>query len=54
MSGVDTVDYHGYVKCGATGIITGIGNVIPKEILHFVSGGQNFQRLASSRARWRA
>lgn len=37
MAGVDTGVYHGYVKCGATGTITGIGNVIPKEILHFVA-----------------
>ncbi|MFN3276417.1 MAG: dihydrodipicolinate synthase family protein [Paracoccus sp. (in: a-proteobacteria)] len=36
MAGVDTGVYHGYVKCGATGAITGIGNVIPREILHFV------------------
>lgn len=36
MAGVDTGVYHGYVKCGATGTITGIGNVIPREILHFV------------------
>ncbi|MFT4015241.1 MAG: dihydrodipicolinate synthase family protein [Paracoccus sp. (in: a-proteobacteria)] len=37
MAGVDTGVYHGYVKCGATGTITGIGNVIPREILHFVA-----------------
>ncbi|WP_304617869.1 dihydrodipicolinate synthase family protein [Paracoccus sp. (in: a-proteobacteria)] len=37
MAGVDTGVYHGYVKCGASGTITGIGNVIPNEILHFVS-----------------
>ena len=37
MAGVDTGVYHGYVKAGATGTITGIGNVIPKEILHFVA-----------------
>lgn len=37
MAGVDTGVYHGYVKCGATGTITGIGNCIPKEILHFVA-----------------
>lgn len=37
MAGVDTGVYHGYVKCGAVGTITGIGNVIPKEILHFVA-----------------
>ena len=37
MAGVDTGGYPGYVKCGATGTITGIGNVIPREILHFVA-----------------
>lgn len=37
MAGVDTGVYHGYVKCGAVGTITGIGNIIPKEILHFVA-----------------
>jgi 1-pyrroline-4-hydroxy-2-carboxylate deaminase len=37
MAGVDTGVYHGYVRCGAVGTITGIGNVIPKEILHFVN-----------------
>ncbi|MFN3723164.1 MAG: dihydrodipicolinate synthase family protein [Paracoccaceae bacterium] len=37
MAGVDTGVYHGYVKCGASGTITGIGNVIPREILHFVA-----------------
>lgn len=37
MAGVDTGVYHGYVKCGASGTITGIGNAIPKEILHFVA-----------------
>jgi len=37
MAGVDTGVYHGYVKTGAFGTITGIGNVIPKEILHMVA-----------------
>jgi 4-hydroxy-tetrahydrodipicolinate synthase len=37
MAGVDTGVYHGYVRCGAAGTITGIGNVLPKEILHFVA-----------------
>ena len=37
MAGVDTGVFHGYVKAGATGTTTGIGNVIPKEILHFVA-----------------
>ncbi|GGE88274.1 dihydrodipicolinate synthase family protein [Stappia taiwanensis] len=37
MIGVDTTVYHGFVNCGATGAITGIGNVIPKEVLHLVA-----------------
>ena len=34
MIGVDTAVVHGYVNCGATGAITGIGNVLPEEVLH--------------------
>lgn len=34
MVGVDTEVFHGYVNCGAKGAITGIGNVLPKEVLH--------------------
>ena len=37
LVGVDTQVYHGYVNCGAVGAITGIGNVLPKEVLHLVS-----------------
>lgn len=37
MVGVDTNVYHGFVNCGATGSITGIGNVLPREILHLVA-----------------
>lgn len=37
MVGVDTGVYHGYVHCGATGTITGIGNALPREVLHLVS-----------------
>lgn len=37
MVGVDTAVYHGFVQCGATGAITGIGNCLPKEVLHLVS-----------------
>lgn len=37
MVGVDTQVFHGYVNCGATGTITGIGNVLPREVLHLVS-----------------
>ncbi len=34
MVGVDTEVFHGYVNCGASGAITGIGNVLPREVLH--------------------
>jgi len=36
MVGVDTNVYHGFVNCGATGAITGIGNALPKEVLQLV------------------
>lgn len=36
MVGVDTQVFHGYVNCGATGAITGIGNAIPHVVLHFL------------------
>ena len=37
MVGVDSQVFHGYVNCGAVGAITGIGNVLPHEVLHLVS-----------------
>lgn len=36
MVGVDTNVFHGFVNCGAVGAITGIGNALPKEVLHLV------------------
>jgi len=36
MVGVDTQAYHGFVNCGAGGAITGVGNALPKEVLHMV------------------
>ena len=36
MVGVDTQVFHGFVNCGATGAITGIGNVLPREVLQLV------------------
>lgn len=35
--GVDTAVVHGFVNCGASGAITGIGNVLPREVLHLVA-----------------
>ncbi len=37
MAGVDTQVFHGFVHCGATGAITGIGNCLPKEVLQLIS-----------------
>lgn len=36
MVGVDTQVVHGFVRCGAKGAITGVGNALPREILHLV------------------
>ncbi|WP_230125823.1 dihydrodipicolinate synthase family protein, partial [Pseudomonas sp. Bi70] len=36
MAGVDTQVVHGFVNCGATGAITGIGNALPREVLQLV------------------
>ncbi|TYO89077.1 dihydrodipicolinate synthase family protein [Oceanicella actignis] len=36
LAGVDTGVYHGYVRCGAAGTITGIGNALPHEVLRLV------------------
>ena len=36
MVGVDTQVYHGYVRCGAVGAITGIGNALPGPVLRLV------------------
>ena len=36
MVGVDTQVVHGYVRCGATGAITGVGNALPREVLRLV------------------
>lgn len=37
MVGVDTQVFHGFINCGASGAITGIGNVLPKQVLHLVA-----------------
>jgi len=53
MVGVDTMVVEGFVNYGARGAITGIGNVLPREVLHLV----DLSRKAASgdaRARKRA
>lgn len=37
MAGVDTQVYHGFVRCGAVGAITGIGNCLPEQVLKLVA-----------------
>lgn len=53
MIGVDTAVYHGYINCNADGAITGIGNVLPREVLHLtklckaaIAGDATARRLA--------
>lgn len=53
MVGVDTQVCHGFIRCGAVGAITGIGNCLPHEVLHLVglcqraaSGDLDARRLA--------
>ncbi len=36
MVGVDTQVFHGFVRCGAAGAITGVGNALPREVLRLV------------------
>ena len=36
MVGVDTQVFHGIVRCGAIGAITGVGNALPREVLRLV------------------
>ena len=37
MVGVDTQVFHGFVRCGAVGAITGIGNALPRPVLRLVA-----------------
>lgn len=41
MVGVDTQVGHGFLKCGAKGAITGVGNALPREILRLVELCEN-------------
>ena len=36
MVGVDTQVVHGYVRCGAKGAITGVGNALPVQVLRLI------------------
>ncbi|MDJ0794232.1 MAG: dihydrodipicolinate synthase family protein [Woeseiaceae bacterium] len=54
MVGVDTQVIHGFVRCGAKGAITGVGNALPTEVLRLIElceraarGDQAAYRLAT-------
>jgi dihydrodipicolinate synthase/N-acetylneuraminate lyase len=54
MVGVDTQVVHGYVRCGAKGAITGVGNALPAQVLRLIelseraaTGDTNAMQLAS-------
>jgi 4-hydroxy-tetrahydrodipicolinate synthase len=36
LVGVDTQVVHGFIRCGAVGAITGVGNALPKQVLRLV------------------
>lgn len=36
LVGVDTQVVHGFVRCGAVGAITGVGNALPKQVLRLI------------------
>lgn len=37
MVGVDTQVFHGFVRCGAIGAITGVGNALPGPVLRLIA-----------------
>ncbi|MBO9446849.1 dihydrodipicolinate synthase family protein [Ruegeria sp. R14_0] len=53
MVGVDTEVYHGFVNCGATGSITGIGAALPRQALLLAALSQKAAR-GHAEARLRA
>mgnify|MGYP002620335095 CR=1 FL=1 len=53
MVGVDTMVVEGFVDYGARGAITGIGNVLPREVLHLVALARR-AATGDARARLRA
>lgn len=40
MVGVDTQVVHGFIRCGAVGAITGVGNALPRQVLRLVELSQ--------------
>lgn len=51
MVGVDTQVFHGFVRCGAVGAITGVGNALPKPVLRLIELCE--QAVRGDAAAWR-
>lgn len=52
MVGVDTQVFHGIVRCGAVGAITGVGNALPREVLRLFELCQQAAAGDSQARRW--
>jgi 4-hydroxy-tetrahydrodipicolinate synthase len=52
MVGVDTQVFHGFVRCGAVGAITGVGNALPREVLRLVALCQEAAKGSAQARRW--
>lgn len=52
LVGVDTQVYHGFVRCGAVGAITGVGNALPTEVLRLMQLCQAAARGDTQADRW--
>lgn len=52
MVGVDTQVFHGFVRCGAVGAITGVGNALPREILRLVQLCSDAAKGSAQARRW--
>lgn len=52
MVGVDTQVFHGFVRCGAVGAITGVGNALPTEVLRLVALCQQAASGCMQSRRW--
>jgi 1-pyrroline-4-hydroxy-2-carboxylate deaminase len=54
MVGVDTQVFHGFVRCGAVGAITGVGNALPREVLRLVQLCREAAQGSPQARRWAA
>ena len=52
MVGVDTQVFHGFIRCGAKGAITGVGNALPSEVLKLVELCERAAQGENQARRW--